>query len=605
MILTEFTYEKLRSAKGKITLPVHEISILIGQNGGGKTTTLDALNLFFKIKMTIRNEDINSSLRAENPEVVFSGKFQITDEEKEFFNTFDSNLEGDYITIYKKFDLPNDDSYYFIITLGTGTKLDNLDLGKLREPYINLCVENEIEVRKNDTIAKMKEILEKKRNSLPVDTKVEKQINKNALKDYLPHFILLSSEEAPDPKKEMVKILTNTLKERVEELEIGEEVNTITSVILKTCNQKIEEANETIKKYCKDIERIDITPEYDPLRGLTLDEFNIIKQGGDKVRFEAEATGKRRQIMLGIYEWSTLQITEELNENFIIAFDEPDLHFDYIQISNLLSILKNFSNKDNVQVLMATHSIKLIDNFPPNQILHFYLNKQDITELTYITEEDYEKIGDFLKDLSFSIGFRSAFLFFERVFVIVEGKSEYNAFPILFELINEKTHFEAGISFINAENNIQGIIFAKFLRDNKKEVIIIVDKDSKKRKSFTKSGMSKLGFREGVDCFFVGKEDDSEGELEGEFTSQQWVEMLNNKFSKKNTERWDLEDIDSIRNNGKISENLMNLVWTECQEQTSKPDLAKYIAKSIKNKEELSDNLKEIIMKLNTVALED
>jgi len=110
LILTEFTYEKLRSAKGKITLPVHEISILIGQNGGGKTTTLDALNLFFKIKMTIRNEDINSSLRAENPEVVFSGKFQITDEEKEFFNTFDSNLEGDYITIYKKFDLPNDES---------------------------------------------------------------------------------------------------------------------------------------------------------------------------------------------------------------------------------------------------------------------------------------------------------------------------------------------------------------------------------------------------------------------------------------------------------------------------------------------------------------
>ena len=403
----------------------------------------------------------------------------------------------------------------------------------------------------------------------------------------------------------MIKILINTLKEKVEELNIEKEVSKITKVVLNICNQKIEEANVIIKRYCKDIERIEINPEYNALQGLNLNDFSIIKKSGDKVRFESEATGKRKQIMLGIYEWSNLQITEELNENFIIAFDEPDLHFDYFQISNLLSILNDFSRKDNVQVLIATHSIKLIDNFPPNQIINFSLNNNDETEILYITDEDYEQIGSFLKDLSYSIGFRSAFLFFEKIFVIVEGESEYKAFPILFELINDKTHFEAGILFINAESNIQALKFAQFLRRNKKRVILIVDKDSKKRKEFKEAGLRKLGFQQGIDFFLVGKEPDSEGEFEGEFTSEQWATMLNNKYPKTNDNDWNPQEIDTVRAGAKISKEILELIETECIEQVSKSDLVKELSKSIKNKDEISENLKSIILHLNSIANSD
>ncbi len=195
---------------------------------------------------------------------------------------------------------------------------------------------------------------------------------------------------------------------------------------------------------------------------MNLNDFDIIKKEGDKIKFESEATGKRKQIMLGIYEWSELQITEEIEKNFILAFDEPDLHFDYVQISNLLRILREFSNKKNIQVITVTHSIKLIDNFPPNNIVHFKLIKNLISEVDYLTKDQYEQIGDFLKQISLSIGFRSAFLFFEKVFVMVEGDTEYRALPILFEIINKRTPIEAGLSFINAENNDNAIIFAKY-----------------------------------------------------------------------------------------------------------------------------------------------
>ena len=85
-----------------ISLPIHEISILIGQNGGGKTTTLDALKLFLETHNKIDTVDINSNVNIENLEVIFSGKFQITDDEKNFFRIYDPSLDKDFITIYKK-----------------------------------------------------------------------------------------------------------------------------------------------------------------------------------------------------------------------------------------------------------------------------------------------------------------------------------------------------------------------------------------------------------------------------------------------------------------------------------------------------------------------
>ncbi len=605
MKLKQFSFEKFRSIQSRIKLPIHEISILIGQNGAGKTTTLDALELFFITNLEINHADINGIVLKktllENLEIIFNGVFHITEEEKKFFKTYNGDLEGEEIIILKKFIPKNVDSYYFIHTSGTGTELDNLELGRLSDPYRKLCRKFDVEISEKTTVSQMKIALQAKSKEFPQDKKIEKIIEKKEISKLFPNYIRFSSEGSLDPKREMIKILTKTLKDRVNELKIDKPITKITQIITNVCHEKINEASKLIEKYCKDIQRIEINPTYDALSGLKLEEFNIIKRSGDKVRFESEATGKRKQIMMGLYEWSNLQITENMDSNFLIAFDEPDLHFDYIQITNLLKILKDFSKKSNVQVLIVTHSIKLIDNFKPNQIIHFKFNEKDETEPSFLTDDDFNNFGSFLKEISFSLGFRSAFLFFEKIFVITEGDSEFKAFPILFELINEKTHIEAGILFINAEDNIQALKFAKFLRDNKKEVILIVDRDSKKKKDFKETNLNKLGFRENQNFYFVGEKDNPRGEFETEFTSDQWTNMLNLNYQKKNGTIWVSKNIDDIKNNTKFSKELIELVEEQCNERVSKPILAVNISKSIK-KNELSKNLKNIITKLNSIS---
>jgi len=79
--------------------------------------------------------------------------------------------------------------------------------------------------------------------------------------------------------------------------------------------------------------------------------------------------------------------------------------------------------------------------------------------------------------------------------------------------------------------------------------------------------------------------------------------MLNNIYPKENAKKWVTEEIDNIRTKEKISKELLNLIETECVEQVSKPELAKEVAKSIKGKEEVPNNLKEIIKKLNSIAI--
>jgi len=599
--LIEFSFEKFRSIKEKITIPIYSITVFIGENGGGKTAALQALELFFSNNLEFKNEDLNYDFRnLKDLDIIFSAKFKLTNKiEKEFFNKINPEIK-DEVIIYKKFELDKKHHKYYVITMGTGTNLDEIEiLGRKRKPYIDLCKEHNIPTNGKDTIDDMKRKLIEKRNTLPMNKKIEKEIHYKSLEEFFPKYILFRSEEAFEPDRKITEILKISLKEKIHHLNLEDSVNKIKSSIESVFDEKINEIKKLIQKYCPDITDIKSIPDFDILGGFRIASFQLIKNN-KRINYEVEATGTKKQIMLGIYEWSNIEISKKLEKDFIIAFDEPDIHFDYHKITYLLNILKEFAKNDNMTVIIATHSLKLIDNFPPNQIIHFKLDKNKNTVVENLQNPEYEKIKEFLEEISLTLGLKNAFLFFEKLFVVVEGETELLSLPILFEKARNKTSIEAGITFINAKNNIRAIEFAEYLKSTGKKVIILIDKDSSGNKKITEDKIRSKGFIKDRDYFLIGKH----REFEDEFEIDLWINMLNQKYKRMDGKDWTRADLRCNFNRVKFSDFLLEKVQTESinTEDISKPKLAYYLAKSIDNKNKIPKNLRAIFEKLDSLS---
>ena len=74
-------------------------------------------------------------------------------------------------------------------------------------------------------------------------------------------------------------------------------------------------------------------------------------------------------------------------------------------------------------------------------------------------------------------GFNAAVLY-ERCFLLFEGITEGIALPVLYEIWSRSKWYLDGIRFVNAYNNDGVLRFTRFLRDQGREVIGLIDDDT-------------------------------------------------------------------------------------------------------------------------------
>lgn len=114
MKLVGFKAKNFRCLLDTPWIPIHDLTVLIGENDGGKTATLDALSLFLS---TNKGPDINdfsslgSQVTSESsdhegplPQIVLEGCFQLTQEEIVQFPE-QCNMDENKVTIRRKFTI--------------------------------------------------------------------------------------------------------------------------------------------------------------------------------------------------------------------------------------------------------------------------------------------------------------------------------------------------------------------------------------------------------------------------------------------------------------------------------------------------------------------
>lgn len=291
-----------------------------------------------------------------------------------------------------------------------------------------------------------------------------------------------------------------------------------------------------------------VEPRFNFEGGFQGAALQLVEKGNRPIALEKRGTGMQHHMRLAVYEWNSGIIAKRAEEGakpIVWAFDEPDLHLDYKCQRKLFDIIQGFV-RAGVQVIICTHSLNLINRMPIQQLVHYSLDDRRCTEVT-MYEPTSENEDFFLHQIGANMGLDNSLMFYERCFIIVEGEMETHALPIIFEHYAGNLMLTNGIRLINGENNGGARLFAKFLNEKHRNVILLVDEDCKTAagvdKLFTVERLERDGFDVSSQVYFIGPK-----EFEHAFTDCTWTRAgraLNS--TKDDGSPWTESDIATLR----------------------------------------------------------
>lgn len=582
-------------------IPFHEITVFTGENDGGKTAVLHALEYFLKIKHIPEIEDF-SRISSEEfaDEILLEGLFEIDDTEKELLNRLTS-FEEDIIHVIKIYKQDGSEPHKFKTKVHPDPKFQR-DLGSVKlNELIELTQEYDISLEGLDK-RKKDPILEKIRAWLFEQNLIKGYLElPKVLVDRLPSIEIFCSADTLDPEEEIHKILRASFSGRLGDPRYSGPLERILNKIKEDIKEDLNQLIPFINEYCPDVEKVDVEPFFDLSSGLRATKL-LLKKNGLEVDLERMGEGRKRRITLAVHEWNLRLFESRGNQNaslnqIILAFDEPDTHLDYISQRKLFGIIRKLANQKDVCVLVCTHSLNLIDRVPITYIVHFKLEDNATLIETLDTEKDPDLVDYFLYQINDAMGLKNSILLNERCFLIVEGNTEMNALPVLYHFKYDMSLQATGIRILNGEGNSGAFKFAKFLHDHKRNVIFLVDEDSRSGSNsnniFTEEKLEAAGINIDQQVYFIGKE-----EFEDVFSNETWVKVANACWEKNSGDDWTCADFEGIRQSEKkFSKGLLEMLCRECKRDFTKPEIGLELAKSIEDKNEIPSVLQRCFEK--------
>lgn len=292
-------------------------------------------------------------------------------------------------------------------------------------------------------------------------------------------------------------------------------------------------------------------------------ELNVMDSQGRRFPLSSAGTGRSRRISLALWESSNELLgqhdaTQTPESDVVFVYDEPDTHLDYSHQRRIMALIQLQSSRPNARVIVATHSLNLIDGVDISSVVHLRTQEGRV-RVEVLSEDSADKdVRRHLSTIATTLGFRNSVLLHERFFVAVEGVSETSAFPILFRKHAGFPIQSAGICLWAGGSNEGALRFARFLKDHGRDVAFVVDKDSRTNQKhvFRDDKLKEHGFDLKQECLYLG----SPNELEDLFTNDDWAETANALWKPK-AERgpWQPQEIEELRA-GKFSSQLLNLL---------------------------------------------
>ncbi|RLC39817.1 MAG: hypothetical protein DRH33_01820 [Candidatus Nealsonbacteria bacterium] len=411
MKIKKLILKNFRIFKEITTIDFDNLTVFIGKNDIGKSTILEAFEIFFNDKdarIKIDKDDLSKG--ADSSEILIGVVFEDLPKELIIDTTVETNLKEEYLLnkdgnleihkIYSNGKLketsilanhPNNSDLKDLLSLKiselkTRTQDLSIDLSE-EDKRVSSKIRKAIRENINEEI-ELEEI------SILVDKEGAKQIWEQ-LKNYMPLCALFQSDrenvdqdsEVQDPMKIAIKKILRGEELQVKLERIQKEVET---TITEIANQTIEKLNEMNPEIAQELKPEIPGPKWESVfKGITI-------SSDEGIPLNKRGSGVRRLILLSFFRAEAEKKKEERNvPNIIYAFEEPETSQHPEHQRKLIEAFLELSSRDDTQIILSTHSPGIASLLPVESLR--FLSKRDGQILIEKgTNEILEKIAESL-----------------------------------------------------------------------------------------------------------------------------------------------------------------------------------------------------------------
>lgn len=431
MILETVKLKNFRGYQTETIIPISNLTAFIGKNDSGKSSILEALEIFFNNSLiNCEKDDLN--ITADNNKIEISCIFSDFPDELIIDAANPTTLQAEHLLnaenkleIKKVFPAtaakPKEKVYIICNhpTIENGNDLLTLKRAELiqRATDLNIPAENyngNINSSIRQAIRDSFDNLNFQETQLLVDKEDTKKVY-DTLKSYLPLYALFQSDrQSKDDDKEVtdpMKIAINqALSELTEELEhIKEQVRL---KAIDTANRTLEKLKEMSPDLANElIPEFKSEPKFDS-------QFKLTIKSDEGIPINKRGSGIRRLILLNFFRAEAERLRAQNQGNQIIfAFEEPETsqHPDHQEM--LIQAFIELSNTGNSQIILTTHTPTLGGLLPLDSLRFIQKTGNDRT-IELGTEDVFIRIADTLGVLADPIS-KSA-----TAILLLEGKSD-------------------------------------------------------------------------------------------------------------------------------------------------------------------------------------
>lgn len=392
MRIKSIVLNNFRGYDRETKIPMSDLVAVVGKNDIGKSTILEALDIFFndgKGIISIDKHDVNkTNLANGEKEIIIGVEFEDLPTRVVIDDAYETSLADEYLLtadqtlfVVKKYPEGGKAKIYIVANHPSAAECSDLLSKKIKE--LKAIVERlNIDCDKTKNAVMRKAIWNHYHESLNLSQR-EIEVAADGLKDiwskistYMPIYCLFQSDrsnndkdkEAQDPLKEAVKLILGDSSIQTKLQEIADVVTQQLKQVTDSTLAKLREMNGEIASA--------LSPQIPNTKDLKwADVFkNVGITSDNDIPINKHGSGVKRLILLNFFRAEAERVrSNQNNANIVYAIEEPETSQHQAHQLMLIEALKSLSTQRHIQVIITTHSAHIVKHldFPNLRLVYF------------------------------------------------------------------------------------------------------------------------------------------------------------------------------------------------------------------------------------------